>query len=185
MTVRLFILTAFLTALAGCSPSAPGPVSAPSSAPPVVTPPAVIGSASADQSASATPAPATDANADELAKLQGIWQPITVESDGTAMTPAELKKYARPATFQGDKIIARKEETTTESPITIDPSHSPKWIDVVIQDGPDQGKTDFGIYDLDGDSLKLCLTKPGTERPADFTTKLGEPRIVTVYERQK
>ena len=109
-----------------------------------------------------------------------------METDGSALTPDELKKHASPVTFQGKLVIAQKGETNVEIPITIDPSHQPKWIEwVVQQDNPDKGKTMLGIYELDGDTLKMCLTKPGNERPRDFTTKLGEPRMVTVYSRQK
>lgn len=186
MPDRIFILIVLLTYIAGCSQSAPPPVSPPSSSTPVVSQPPATSPPLAAPSASANPAPEGDQTAEELAKLQGIWQPTAMESDGSALTPEELKKYAQPATFQGNKVIAPKDATTTmETPITIDPSRKPKWIEFLKLDGPDKGKLMLGIYELDGDTLKISMTKPGTERPVDFTTKLGEPRAVITYARQK
>lgn len=186
MPDRLFLLIVLLTLFVGCSRTAPAPASHPSNPPPVVSQPPATSSPLAASSASANPAPQGGEAADELARLQGIWQPTAMESDGSALTPEELKKYGTPLTVQGNKVIAQKGEITTETPITIDPSRQPKWIEwVVQQDNPDKGKTMLGIYEFDGDTLKICVTKPGTDRPADFTTKLGEPRMMTVYKRQK
>ena len=43
-------------------------------------------------------------------------------------------------------------------PIPIDPRKKPKTINMKFTDGPEKGNTSLGIYDLEGDDFKLCLT---------------------------
>jgi hypothetical protein len=46
-----------------------------------------------------------------------------------------------------------------------------------------KGKTQAGICALEGRTLKVCFGKPGeTGRPADFTTKPGDGRTVSVWK---
>jgi uncharacterized protein (TIGR03067 family) len=48
-----------------------------------------------------------------------------------------------------------------------------------------KGQVVVGIYELDGDTLRVCLPEPGTgkERPTEFSGKQG--RSLTIYERRK
>jgi hypothetical protein len=38
---------------------------------------------------------------------------------------------------------------------------------------------------VDGDTFKSCFAKAGAERPADFTTKAGDGRTLSVWKREK
>ena len=69
--------------------------------------------------------------------------------------------------------------------ITIDPSKKPKTIDYQMTDGFTKGKTQLGIYEVDGDTFKSCFGKPGTERPTEFTSKPGDGRTLSVWKREK
>lgn len=42
-----------------------------------------------------------------------------------------------------------------------------------------------GIYEVDGDVFKSCFGKSGAERPADFTSKPGDGRTLSVWKREK
>jgi uncharacterized protein (TIGR03067 family) len=70
--------------------------------------------------------------------------------------------------------------------LTIDPSTSPKSIDVEITRGSLIGKTVLGIYELKGKKLTICWGDPGGEkRPTKFVTKtaLGAGIILETYQK--
>jgi len=68
---------------------------------------------------------------------------------------------------------------------TIDPAKNPKQIDYAMTGGPTTGKTQLGIYELEGDTVKFCFAAPGKDRPPDFTTKEGSSRTLSVWKREK
>ena len=47
----------------------------------------------------------------------------------------------------------------------------PKMVDLTFTAGPEKGKTSLGIYEVDGDTWKICLGLAGKGRPKEFTTK--------------
>jgi hypothetical protein len=69
--------------------------------------------------------------------------------------------------------------------ITVDPSKNPKTMDYQMTEGVTKGKTQLGIYELDGDTFRSCFSAPGAERPTEFTTKPGDQRTLTVWKREK
>jgi uncharacterized protein (TIGR03067 family) len=69
--------------------------------------------------------------------------------------------------------------------IALDPSKKPKTIDYQMTDGFTKGKTQLGIYELEGDTFKACFSKPGDARPADFTSKPGDGRTSSIWKREK
>lgn len=67
----------------------------------------------------------------------------------------------------------------------LDASKSPKTIDFATLGGA--RKTAIGIYTLDGDTLKMCLSIDPVkvaERPKEFTTKAGDMRVIVTLKRQ-
>src|SRR5437667_4893405 len=75
--------------------------------------------------------------------------------------------------FAKDKITFKSgDKTDGEFAYKLDPGKKPKWIDLapIGRDGK-PGKTALGIYELDGDNLKVCHPDPGKERSTTFTSK--------------
>jgi uncharacterized protein (TIGR03067 family) len=120
----------------------------------------------------------------DMAQLQGEWTMVSGSADGQPMPEQMLKQMKR---------ICKGDETTTtmagqtymKAKITIDPSNKPKTIDYQMTDGFTKGKTQLGIYEVDGDTFKSCFGKPGAERPTDFTSKRGDGRTLSVWKREK
>ncbi len=120
----------------------------------------------------------------DLAKLQGEWTMVSGSADGQPMPDDMLKQMKR---------VCKGDETTTtmggqlfiKAKIILDPSKTPKTIDYVMLDGFTKGKTQLGIYEVDGDTFKSCFAAPGAERPTDFTSKPGDRRTLSVWKRQK
>jgi uncharacterized protein (TIGR03067 family) len=98
-----------------------------------------------------------------------------------------------PAAFKTGKRIAKNGETTIEiggrvffkAKFRIDPTKKPKTIDYTMTEGPTKGKTQLGIYELDGDTVKFCFAAPGKERPTEFTAAEGSHRTLSVWKRKK
>ena len=66
---------------------------------------------------------------------------------------------------------------------TTDPAK--KTIDLVNTIGPRKGKTQLGIYELDGDTVKFCFAGPGKDRPTEFTANDGSQRTLSAWKRDK
>jgi len=123
-----------------------------------------------------------DAVKKDMALLQGEWSMVSGSADGQAMPEPMLKQMKR---------VCKGDETTTTSgervfmkaKIIVDPSKNPKTIDYQMTEGFTKGKTQLGIYEVDGDMFKSCFGKPGAERPTDF--KPGDGRTVSVWKRSK
>jgi len=103
--------------------------------------------------------------AGDLESLQGAWTIVSLEIDGQA-TPST-----------GARIIINGNNFRTEGmggnysgKVLVDPSRTPKSIDLQFMQGPEKGNNNFGIYELDGDSWKLCLDMTGKRRPAKFAS---------------
>jgi uncharacterized protein (TIGR03067 family) len=68
---------------------------------------------------------------------------------------------------------------------TIDPTKKPKTIDYMMTEGFTKGKTQLGIYELTGDTVKFCFAAPGKDRPTEFTAKEGSQYTLSVWKRDK
>lgn len=120
----------------------------------------------------------------DLAQLQGEWSMVSGSADGQPM-PAEMVKQM--------KRVCKGDETTTTmagqiyftAKIILDPAKKPKTIDYQMTAGVTKGKTQLGIYEVDGDTFKACFGKPGAERPTSFTSKPGDGHTVSVWKREK
>jgi uncharacterized protein (TIGR03067 family) len=116
-------------------------------------------------------------------KLQGTWKLVTIENNGkTGPAPANTQIL-----FQGKKFIIKNgDKVRVESTFTLDPAKKPKTIDFQISKGPGRDKTLYGIYDLDGDKLKLCLNEGQRGgRPTEFATPPNTRVSLVVMERVK
>jgi uncharacterized protein (TIGR03067 family) len=85
-------------------------------------------------------------------------------------------------TDPGDKPGAKAE-------VKIDPSRSPRHLDLVVLEGDLKGKTLQGIYKLEDGKLTVCLRDeqaPEKGRPKDFTAEKGSDQgMITLGKAKK
>jgi uncharacterized protein (TIGR03067 family) len=124
-----------------------------------------------------------DAAKEELKKLEGTWELVTAERDAVRM-PADGPKGMKAVVKGNILTFAKGDEVFAESTIAIDPTKKPKTIDATSTKNDDKGKIVIGIYELEGDNLKLCLAR-GKERPTEFSTKKDSGCTLYVYKRAK
>jgi uncharacterized protein (TIGR03067 family) len=123
----------------------------------------------------------TEAEKQEMKNLQGAWVVVSAERDGK---PDDDLKGAR-FTFEGDAFTRKTSSGTVHGTYRLDPKQSPKETGATFTDGPLKGKKVFGIYAVDGDTLKLCYSEPGKNAPLDFTSKAGSGHLLVVLKRDK
>jgi len=120
----------------------------------------------------------------EVKKFQGTWTFESSESGGKELPADELKGVI--LIFEGDKHTLKKgDEVIQVGTQKIDPSKSPKTIVVTMIEGPNKGKVMLGIYEIDGDTLKVCFDPQGKKRPTEFKSAPGSENFVNVHKRLK
>lgn len=107
----------------------------------------------------------------DLELLQGTWSIRSLDADGQSM-PAEMLADAR-ITVKGDRFTSTGMGAEYAGKIELDPLQNPRQIDMKFDAGPEAGNTNRGIYELDGNTWRLCLATSGTVRPPDFSAAPG------------
>jgi uncharacterized protein (TIGR03067 family) len=122
-----------------------------------------------------------DANKKDLDALQGSWKVQKLIRGGDEAPGKDSEKVV--FLFEGNKVSIDegrpKKETAT---FKLDATKKPKAIDFVPETKKESAE---GVYDLDGDTLKLCFTRPGTARPKEVASEKGSETILVVLKRQK
>ena len=119
----------------------------------------------------------------DLDRLQGTWVLVAMEREGESVPAEDLKNGN--AVYEQNRITLRDgERVRRRGIVTLDASRKPKAINTWDRDGPYEDQTVPGIYELDGDTLKLCFGRPGSERPKEFTTKAGPGVLFCIYKRK-
>jgi uncharacterized protein (TIGR03067 family) len=120
----------------------------------------------------------------EARKFQGTWTFESSETGGKQLPAGDLKGLL--LTFEGDKHTVKKgDEVIQVGTQKLDPSQSPKAIDVTMTAGPNKGAVMLGIYEIDGDTLKVCFDPQGKRRPTEFRSAPGSGNFVNVHKRVK
>ncbi len=126
---------------------------------------------------------AADPAAKGTAKLEGTWSVVSAEHNGTKI-PADQAKAVK-FVITADKFKIDHNGDKHEADYKLDATKKPATIDVTPQDGPDKGKTAYGIYALNGGELKICFAKPGSDRPTEFASKADSETTLIVLKREK
>ncbi len=119
----------------------------------------------------------------DVEALQGTWLPAKAELAGQPMPDAVLKEITLTLTNHDYTV------TTAEQPDygtwTIDTSSKPKAMTVTGTKGPNNGKTFPCIYELKGDTLRICYDLSGEKRPTEFKSTAGTKLYLVTYKRKK
>jgi uncharacterized protein (TIGR03067 family) len=110
-------------------------------------------------------------------KIQGTWALVSGESSGKPL-PDHVIQHIK-LIFEGDKLTTQHKDRKTEGIFKLDPNKSPKEIDLDME-----GEIGKGIYQLDGDKLKIVHGEVGDARPNDFPNA-GSGLTVMVLKRER
>lgn len=111
--------------------------------------------------------------------LDGVWLPVTAELGGRAF-PDEVRRAIR-LEIRGDRYTLTLGGVADRGTCKLDPSATPKALDITGVEGPNAGKTILAIYERDGDALRVCYDLGGERRPAEFKTAPGTQLFLVEY----
>jgi uncharacterized protein (TIGR03067 family) len=107
---------------------------------------------------------------DAAKKLEGTWTVDSASRDGkdTTAKGSQIVFAGNKMTLKPAKAVESKEDAMT---FQVDPAKKPGSIDFgYVGKAPPNTAPGKGIYELDGDTLKLCIGPPD-KRPTEFTDK--------------
>jgi len=115
--------------------------------------------------------------------VQGTWTPVKAELAGQALPDAVLKTISlKLHNGMYDVSVAGQPDRGT---YTMDSSAKPKSMTITGTDGPNKGKTFPAIYELEGETLRVCYDLSGKQRPSEFKTVPGTQLYLVTYCRRK
>jgi uncharacterized protein (TIGR03067 family) len=116
----------------------------------------------------------------ELAKLAGDW---TVVSDFVNGQPDDTRVGAI-VKIIGDELVRTSPGASNRvARLSVDPSLTPKGIDIHWTAGRFQGETFYGIFKLDGNRLYICSNRTGNKRPKQFESAPDKVEALITLER--
>ncbi len=105
-------------------------------------------------------------------KLEGTWR-IVRHEDGLGNPPEELLKGMKLVVTATKVQLVQNGKVHYEAGYRIDPSKMPKEIDLIEKEN-DRELSHLGIYEIKGDTLRICKSHPPGARPTAFAVKQGE-----------
>jgi len=111
--------------------------------------------------------------------LQGSWRATRIELNGAEASQEQLDAVLM--TIKGNKFESKWQDGEDSGVVQIDDSATPWKMDVESQSA---GKIP-AIFELDGDTLKVCYAFNGAPRPTDFKAPADSQRLAAVYQRKK
>jgi uncharacterized protein (TIGR03067 family) len=116
-----------------------------------------------------------------LAELKGTWQLVNEVDAGTPF-PADPKEVF---IFNGESLVNKVDtKVTDEFTLKIDPTKTPKEIDLVPQKDPNKGVPAPAIYKVEGNKLTICVNfTPGAKRPSNFESNNTNRNIILTMQK--
>lgn len=120
----------------------------------------------------------------DLVAMQGEWGCTLNIRDGQRQ-PDEVAETIFRDVKDDILIISLFDKQLQKGKIKLDPTTTPKQIDVTMLEGPAKDKVSAGIYELKDGVLKICSAPAGQPRPTTFESKPGSGLSVTEWKRNK
>lgn len=128
--------------------------------------------------------PKNDAGKKDFEKMQGEWVMESMIFDGQPVPDDDAQSRFR--SVKGDQYaVTRFDKPSGKGTFSIDATQKPKTIDLTPVTPKGKGPTIKGIYEFDGEKIRMCYGRPGTDRPKEFKSVEDSMISITVWEREK
>jgi len=115
-------------------------------------------------------------------EFEGEWQMISGTMNGEPMSQSDVQ-WVKRVTHGNQTTVYAGPQVMMAMQFTSDASKKPGNIDYFNTAGSNKGKNQEGIYEFEGDLLKVCVSAPGSPRPAQFESAPGDRRTLTTWKR--
>src|ERR1035441_1775623 len=109
----------------------------------------------------------------DLEMLQGTWTIVHLEMDGRKMSGGAARIVVR-----GNRFTTIAMGAAYEGTVVVHQTTAPKSFELHFEQGPEKGNTNLGIYQLDGDTWRICLVN------AEVGVSLLRPLLEVQLEAQ-
>lgn len=119
----------------------------------------------------------------ELARFQGDWIMASSESAGVKVPAERFPAYRRSVKGDTYSIVIANDlgPVTLRGRFALNPQAVPAAIDAESEGGDLM----LGIYKFEGETLTLCLSRPGEPRPTKFAADAATHATMTAWTREK
>jgi uncharacterized protein (TIGR03067 family) len=108
--------------------------------------------------------------------IQGTWTLVSGERNGKPLA-SEMIEHTK-LIFSGDRLTTEHMDRKTEAKFKLASNRTLKEMDLDME-----GNIGMGIYELDGDMLKIVHGQVGQDRPKEFP-KPGSGLTILVLKRE-
>lgn len=120
----------------------------------------------------------------DLERMQGEWALESMIRDGERIPDDDAQALFR--SVKGTEYtVSRYDKVAGKGTFALDAFKQPREIDIRPKTAAADAKPILGIYELNGDTLKMCYGQPGKPRPTAFESKEGSGITLTVWKREK
>ena len=119
--------------------------------------------------------------AEKSSKFEGRWIVVSSTVAGDAQDMQGDKVHIAKGKIKVEEHGGDVQEGTYEADTTKKPHH----IDVTPMHGKDKGKVFKGILIFEENLLKICLARPGDDRPTEASSQEGSGHLLLVLEPAK
>ena len=120
---------------------------------------------------------------DDAKAVQGSWTPAKADLVGQPMTEAVLKTIS--LKLDNGKYEVSVGGNPDKGTYTLDSTSKPKSMTITGTEGPNNGRTFPAIFELEGDTLRICYDLSGAKRPTEFKSVAGTTLYLVTYHRKK
>jgi uncharacterized protein (TIGR03067 family) len=122
---------------------------------------------------------------EDLKKLEGTWKATALTYNGKDFLADGKGGFqfvfnGAEATIQGNDKV-KKEYGKIR--LKLDPSTTPRTVDITVTDGIQKDAVIEGIYELKDAELRICAKVFGNERPTEFAAPEGSSIVLLVLKR--